>query len=83
MLDSMLKKIVDTDDAKFRSVKQQNKRIVQVVTRRKEGRVLMGLVGFVEGETGGEKTWLNQGSISYVKTVRLELALGYKEAESD
>lgn len=83
MLDKMLKKIIDTEDDKFRTVKQKNPRIVDVVTRRKEGCTLMGLVGFVEGSSEGEKTWVNQGSVNYLKAVRLDLSCALKASDCD
>ena len=83
MLDKMLKKIIDTEDDKFRTVKQHNKRIKDVVTRRKVGCTLMGLVGFVEGLSEGEKTWVNHGSSSYLKAVRLDLSCALRASDCD
>jgi hypothetical protein len=78
LLDKLLRKIVDNpDDDKYRSLKQDNKKVKYMVTRHKGGVMLMKLVGFLEETNSeGQAVWSNQGSVSYVKGVRLDLAAG-------
>jgi len=77
LIDKLLKNIVDNpDEDKFRSVKVDNKRLNSVVTRHKAGVALMKLVGFAEVSKEGGAVWSNQGSVSYLKGCRLDLAAG-------
>jgi len=52
---------------------------MQFVTKFQGGRELMELTGFCDKtNTEGVKVWINLGSVSYLKGVRLDLAAGFK-----
>lgn len=75
LLDKLLKNIIESqgEEDKFRSIKQESKVLTQSVTRHKQGKILMDLVGFQTKEG----MWTNQGSVSYLKGIRLDLQGGY------
>jgi hypothetical protein len=67
--------ITNPADEKYRTVKQANKKLTGDVTRHQGGVVLIGLVGFLEERKDSELVWANRGSVSYLKGVRLDLAV--------
>ena len=76
MLDLLLRNIVEKEvegeENKCRTIKQENKKLNENVTKHKQGQILMELVGFKK-EKLADPVWMNKGSISYVKGVRLDL----------
>lgn len=76
LVDKLLSNIISNPaDEKYRTVKQSNKKLTGDVTRHQSGVVLIGLVGFVEERRDSELVWANRGSVSYLKGVRLDLAV--------
>lgn len=73
-----MKNIVDNhEDEKYKSIKKQNKMLQACVAKHKGGLKVMELVGFSESKNQeGHDVWTNKGSLSYVKSARLDLAAG-------
>ena len=71
LLDKLLKNIIESngEDDKFRSIKTESKVLTQNVTRLKQGKALMELLGFAEAQGH----WTNNGGVSYLKGIRLDL----------
>ena len=67
LIDLLLKNIIEKGDER-RQIKIGNPKLQNAVSKHKQGVKLMELVGF----TQEEGVWVNRGSMSYLKGIRLD-----------